>query len=155
MNLKIFFISFLFLACSDRTSLETKNKKLQALNNPKSVQFANGLNLEKGHQIYLYRCASCHQKVGEGVSGVYPPLANSDWLKKDVKTQAISSVKNGKKGVITVNGVNYNGVMPALALSDLEIAQVLTFIYQALNQLPETVTEAEVKSVNSKTFSGK
>lgn len=143
---------FLFISCSKSKNGE-ENLKIKSLepNFKSDIEFT----INKGRQIYFLRCATCHQNEGQGVKGVYPPLSNSDWLKKDVKTQAISSVKNGKKGLITVNGVNYDGVMPSLQLSDLEISQVLTYIYRVLNNSQTTVTEAEVKAVNAKTFSGK
>lgn len=154
MKSKIFSNLFLLLlvSCSKTKNGQDNLKSKSILPNYKSEI---ELDLSKGRQIYLLRCATCHQNEGQGVKGVYPPLSNSDWFKKDVKTQAISSVKNGKKGLITVNGVNYDGVMPALQLSDLEISQVLTYIYRVLNNSQTTVTEAEVRAVKAKTFSGK
>ena len=38
-------------------------------------------------------------------------------------------IRNGKEGELVVNGKSYNQKMPALAISDLEIAEITTYIY--------------------------
>ncbi len=110
--------------------------------------------ITEGQKIYKQKCAVCHNSEGQGDDKNFPPLAGSDWLAKDVKTQAISSIKNGKKGSITVNGVSYNGVMPAMALSDIEITYVLNFIYNSWGNNKTRVSLAEVQAVDETTFSG-
>ncbi len=62
------------------------------------------------------------------------------------KERAIKQVKNGSEGEITVNGEKYTGTMPPQALSNEEIAQVLTYVYTELND-GEPVTVEEVNSV--------
>ncbi|MEM6522979.1 MAG: c-type cytochrome, partial [Bacteroidota bacterium] len=32
---------------------------------------------------YLQHCSSCHQKNGEGLARLYPPLADSDYLENN------------------------------------------------------------------------
>jgi len=61
---------------------------------------------------------------------VFPPLAQSDWLMADLD-RAIKAVSSGLSGEITVNGVKYNSVMPALHLSDDDVAAVLSYIRQS------------------------
>ena len=46
---------------------------------------------------------------GKGVKGIYPPLANSDYLIDINKT--IHSIKYGLKGPIIVKGEKYNFIM--------------------------------------------
>ncbi|MBP9709163.1 MAG: nitrite reductase, copper-containing [Oligoflexales bacterium] len=101
-----------------------------------------------GKVSYDANCAACHQVDGKGVPGAFPPLANSDYLNKDIK-QAISAVKNGLNGPITVNGEKYNSVMPALGLSDEEIANVLTYVYSVWGNSKKVVTPADVKAVEA------
>ncbi len=149
----LIFISVVFLSSCSNKQNEIDNNEIDNIFQPKN-KITTVDQINSGQKIYLQRCATCHQRGGQGIKEIYPPLANSDWLKKDVKIHAISSIKNGKKGLITVNGVNYNGVMPAQMLSDQEIANVLTYIYQSLNGLKATVSESEVQSVNENTFSG-
>lgn len=65
---------------------------------------------------------------GKGLSGAFPPLAKSDYLKRPSK-DLIAVILKGQSGEIKVNGVVYNGMMPAQDyLSDEEIADVLNYI---------------------------
>lgn len=82
-----------------------------------------------GGAIFNAQCAACHQSSGQGLPGVFPPLANSEWVNGSTAV-AIAIVNDGLNGAITVNGGAYNGVMPAFGaqLSAEELAAVLTFI---------------------------
>lgn len=102
--------------------------------------------LRLGKNIYNQSCAACHQADGKGVAGAFPPVAGSDYLNKD-KTRAIGVVKNGLAGEVVVNGQRYNSVMPALGLSDEDIANVLTFVYNSWGNSKKVVTPAEVRAV--------
>lgn len=81
-----------------------------------------------GDAIYEVRCVACHQANGQGLTGVFPPLANSSWVTGDPETP-IRILLLGIQGEIEVQGNVYNNVMPAFAtLSDEEIALVLSHI---------------------------
>jgi nitrite reductase (NO-forming) len=84
--------------------------------------------IEFGRRIYAQNCAACHQPQGEGIVGVFPPLARSDYLNADER-RAIRTVIHGLSGPITVNGVEYSSAMPAQNLSDEDVANVLTYVY--------------------------
>jgi nitrite reductase (NO-forming) len=111
---------------------------------------SKALNLEDqlklGKNVYQQNCAACHQMDGKGIPGAFPPLANSDYFNADWK-RAIDVVKNGKKGAITVNGAPYNGVMPALGMSDEDIANVLTYISHSWGNKKKTFKKSEVNAV--------
>ena len=82
--------------------------------------------LAQGEALYKTHCSACHQPNGEGMKGVFPPLADSDFLTGDRKA-VLAAALFGLSGPITVNGVDYNGVMPSVGyLSDEELAAVLT-----------------------------
>lgn len=81
-----------------------------------------------GKSIYSQTCFACHQANGEGLPNAFPPLAKSDFIKKD-SNNAIDAVLHGKTGEITVNGKKFNGVMPAQTLNDEEVANVLSYVY--------------------------
>ncbi|PJZ82200.1 copper-containing nitrite reductase [Leptospira meyeri] len=100
--------------------------------------------LANGERVYKSVCAACHMKEGQGVVGVFPPLAKSDYLNAD-KTRAIQILKKGLSGPITVNGQKYNNVMPHLELSNEEIASVLSYVYNQWGNKGIMVSEAEVK----------
>lgn len=99
-----------------------------------------------GERVFTQSCAACHQPTGAGVKGAFPPLAKSDFLNAN-KLRAIETVKNGLTGKVTVNGEEYDGVMPALGLSDANIANVLTYIYNSWGNSKKVVTPAEVAAV--------
>jgi nitrite reductase (NO-forming) len=97
-----------------------------------SVAFVQPANLAKsianGKIVYTNNCMNCHMEDGKGLSGAFPPLAKSDYLKRAPK-DLISVILKGQSGEIKVNGVVYNGMMPAQDyLSDEEIADVLNYI---------------------------
>jgi nitrite reductase (NO-forming) len=106
--------------------------------------------IRMGKIVFAQNCAACHQPDGKGIPSAFPPLAGSDFLNAD-KKRAIGIVKNGLAGEITVNGVKFNSVMPAVNLSDEDIANVLTYVYSAWGNSKKVVTPAEVKSVKSGT----
>lgn len=103
-----------------------------------------------GKSVFSTTCFACHQSDGKGIPNVFPPLVNSDWLKKN-RAQAISTVIHGRTGEITVNNQKYVGVMPPQNLNDEQIAAVLTYVYQKFNNVNTTVHPDEVKKIrNSK-----
>ena len=63
-----------------------------------------------GEQVFQQVCVTCHQANGQGMAGVYPPLAGSDWMAKSNET-LIKIVLHGLMGEIEVNGTKYNQVM--------------------------------------------
>lgn len=112
-----------------------------------NVQDALQESIERGETVYEDFCMQCHLPTGEGVAGVYPPLAKADYLLKN-REKAIHSVKYGLKGEITVNGDIYNSVMPSPGLYDDEVADVMNYILHSWgNTSPKMVTEAEVKAI--------
>ncbi|WP_157616904.1 copper-containing nitrite reductase, partial [Rhodanobacter sp. Soil772] len=78
-----------------------------------------------GKQLFTGTCSVCHQANGEGLANVFPPLAKSDYLAADPK-RAMTIVTHGLTGKITVNGHEYDSVMPPMAqLTDDEVANIL------------------------------
>ena len=104
--------------------------------------------MEFGKQTYMQTCFACHQAEGQGVPNAFPPLAKSDYLNADVN-RAIDVVLHGLTGEITVNGEKYNSVMTAQTLTDDEIANVLTYVYNSWDNSKKEVTPAMVKSVRN------
>lgn len=85
----------------------------------------------EGKGLYTAHCANCHQEDGKGVGKLFPPLAQSDYMLEDQKRVACL-IRNGLEGEIVVNGVKYNQPMPSnKQLSDLEIAEIMTYIYNS------------------------
>ena len=93
--------------------------------------------MSRGEAVYYANCVACHLPGGTGLEGAFPPLAGSDYLVGD-PGRVIATILYGNEGPITVNGVQYNGVMPGFAyLSDDEVAAVVTYISRSWgNDLP-------------------
>jgi len=101
--------------------------------------------MEYGKATYMQTCFACHQAEGQGIANAFPPLAKSDYLNENVN-RAIDIILNGKTGEITVNGVTYNSVMTRQDLSDEEIANVLTYVYNSWGNSKKEVTPTMVRS---------
>ena len=95
--------------------------------------------IQFGKQVYDRTCFACHQANGEGIINAFPPLAQSDYLNADTN-RAISTILNGLSGKITVNGLDYDSIMPKLVLTDEEVANVLTYVYNSWNNNKKEIT---------------
>jgi len=81
-----------------------------------------------GKQIYIGKCAACHQATGLGIPGVFPPLAGSEWVVGDEKILTLIML-HGVNGEMEVKGTVYKGAMPAWkSLSDGDLAAVMSYI---------------------------
>lgn len=112
-----------------------------------------------GAQIFARNCAMCHQEKGQGLEGVFPPLAKSDYLmeraqKKDRK-ELVEIIDKGKSGKVVVNGKEYNGVMtPVAGLSNEQVAAVLTYVTNTWGNNAPAFTAAEVNEARKKISGG-
>jgi nitrite reductase (NO-forming) len=104
-----------------------------------------------GEALFAGTCSTCHQADGAGIKGVFPPLAGSDFLNADPE-RAVGVVLGGLSGPVTVNGEDFNSVMPPMSqLNDDEVANILTFVYDAWGNnksviSPETVAKIRAAS---------
>ena len=104
-------------------------------------------SIADGKEIYQDFCLQCHLDTGKGVSGVFPPLAQSDYLLNDINL-SIKGIKYGMSGPITVNGEQYNGVMQNQSLDDVEIADVMNYVSNSWgNKSNEVITPERVASI--------
>jgi nitrite reductase (NO-forming) len=101
--------------------------------------------LQRGKQIYESYCKTCHQANGQGIPGVYPPVAKADFLQD--KKKVIHALVFGLSGPIVVNGKKYNGVMPPAPYNDKDLAAVLTYVYNSFGNPGGVVTPEEVAAV--------
>ena len=100
-----------------------------------------------GKEIYADFCMQCHGANGKGDTKNFPPLDDSDWLKTK-RNQSIAAVKFGQSGEIVVNKIKYNSSMPAMGLTDQEVADVMNYIMTSWsNKQTKVVTEKEVATI--------
>ncbi len=106
-------------------------------------------SMAAGQDVYAGICLACHMQNGEGIAGVFPPLAKSDYMMKDIDRN-IKNLIEGLSGEITVNGSKYNQVMPASGLDDQDIADVLNYVMNSWgNKSDEFVTKQKVSKVRA------
>lgn len=85
----------------------------------------------QGEELYLKRCANCHQADGKGLGLVYPPVDQSDFIDNNLE-KVICLIEYGTSGEMLVNGKPFNKPMPGVpTLTDLEIAEIATFLYNS------------------------
>ncbi len=106
--------------------------------------------LVEGKRLYDVYCSNCHQKNGEGLARLYPPLRNSDYLLPN-KEKVICGIRYGQKGEIIVNGISFNQEMPPIPnITDLEIAEIATFVYTEFADSVQIITINEVRQIMEK-----
>jgi cytochrome c551 len=100
----------------------------------------------QGQVLYEKNCSNCHQKNGKGLGLVYPPLASSDYFEKNFNA-SLCLMKYGKQGEIIVNGKSFNKPMPGVpSLTDLEIAEIATYINNSWGNQNKIVEISQVTS---------
>jgi len=110
--------------------------------------------MAKGKTAYEANCAACHQADGTGLKGAFPPLAGSDYLNKDRKT-VMSAALFGLSGPITVNGQDYNGVMPSMGhLPDEDLAAALSYVFGSWGNSQSAVSTDEVAALRAELGKG-
>lgn len=105
--------------------------------------------VKAGQVLFSGTCSVCHQSNGEGLAGVFPPLAKSDFLAADPK-RALSIVLHGLSGKVKVNGKDYDSVMPPMSqLNDDEVANIITYVLNSWSNPGGRVSAAEVKAARA------
>jgi mono/diheme cytochrome c family protein len=125
------------LACS-----QNKNENSITSDSPKFTQYYN-----QGKELYEKNCGNRHQKNGTGLARLYPPLNKSDFV-DNRQDDVICLIRNGKKGELTVNGIQFNQPMRGIpTLTDLEIAEIATYLYNSFGRSHGIVEVQKVTSV--------
>lgn len=103
----------------------------------------------QGRILYKKHCIGCHQDDGDGMAQLIPPLAGADYLKN--KEQVICVIRHGQQGPVVVNGIEFNGNMPASPqLRPLEVAEIATYILNAWGNHGSFVHVQEAEAVLQK-----
>jgi cytochrome c551 len=120
VRLSILSLLTIAFCCTSTTSDVKKPKDTSA----KFMQYYN-----RGEELYERNCSNCHQKSGTGLGRLFPPLNKSDYLDNNLDN-VLCLMRHGKSGELIVNGKSFNKEMKGIAtLSDLEIAEIATYIY--------------------------
>jgi mono/diheme cytochrome c family protein len=107
-----------------------------------------------GAGTFNQKCAACHQGSGKGMPGIYPPLAGSEFAQNADISIPIRIVLHGYQGKIQRAGKEYNGVMTPWkdALSDQEIADVITTVRSSWGNNAPAIDPKDVAAIRAKTL---
>jgi len=105
----------------------------------------------KARDLYIAHCSACHQRNGDGLTGVFPPLKGSAVVNRDDAAKHIDLVLNGMQGA-RVSGVIYAGAMPPFAgtLNDADIADIINYERRSWGNHGQPVTAAQVAAERAK-----
>ncbi len=111
-----------------------------------------------GKKLYTSVCVACHQVGGNGLAGLYPPLAGSEWVTGS-EERLIRILLHGLKGPVEVAGVTYPGTIPMPAFgagtsynwSDDKIAYVLTYIRAEWGNTAGEISVEQVTAIREAT----
>ena len=108
-------------------------------------------SIERGQKVYASTCLACHQADGDGVPRMNPTLMKTKWVMGDKKALAKIVLNGLAGGEIEIDGDSYQNPMPAQAsvLTDLQIADVLTYVRNSFGNKASLVTPAEVKAARA------
>ncbi|HZP65005.1 MAG TPA: copper-containing nitrite reductase [Rudaea sp.] len=105
--------------------------------------------IKAGQALFSGTCSVCHQANGDGLPGVFPPLAKSSLIAEDPK-RPIRILLRGLTGKVTVNGKDYNSVMPPMAqLNDDEVANIITYVLNSWGNPGGRVLADEVRKARA------
>jgi mono/diheme cytochrome c family protein len=107
--------------------------------------------LARGKQVYDQVCGLCHGVDGLGKPGQAPPLAGSEFVNAKGMQRLVHIPLTGVAGDIKVEGKDWNMSMAAMgaALSDSDLASVLSYIRNSWGNKAEAVTADDVKQVRA------
>jgi nitrite reductase (NO-forming) len=105
--------------------------------------------IDAGKALFAGTCSTCHQPEGQGMEGVFPPLAKSDYIAADPK-RVPNAILHGLVGPVTVNGKDYNSNMPPMSqLTDDEVANISTYVLNSWGNPGGRVTKDEAAAIRA------
>jgi mono/diheme cytochrome c family protein len=103
--------------------------------------------VEAGEKVYNLYCSTCHQRDGRGDGNRFPPISESKMVNGRNKA-LIELILRGMDGPVIIQGLAYNGVMPAHDfLSNAEVAALLTFVRKNFGNNSQSISANEVEKV--------
>lgn len=109
--------------------------------------------LKAGEEVYLTMCVACHQQNGQGLAGLFPPLAGSEWVNANQPDRIVRIVLHGLQGEIDVLGQTYNNVMTPWKdlLTDQQIADAISYIRNSWDNSASGVSASKVTEIRQAT----
>ncbi len=107
--------------------------------------------MAQGKTAYGSICAACHGDDGMGKPGQAPPLAGSEWVKAAGYKRLEEIPQLGLNGSVHVLGQEWNLSMAPMgaALSDADLAAVLTYIRNSWGNKGSAVDDSDIKTMRA------
>lgn len=99
-------------------------------------------SVKRGKTIYETSCITCHMADGKGLEGVYPPLVKSNMADKN---RLIKVIVQGMRGPSKVNGVDYNGEMAGIVLTNEQAADVANYVRNSWGNKAPAILPSQVQ----------
>ena len=80
-----------------------------------------------GQRIYKEQCSNCHGADGIGFRGLFPNINRPELYEKDLN-ELICLISQGSRGVDSRKNNVVGPPMPAIQLSKLELAELVTYL---------------------------
>ncbi|MGV7242909.1 c-type cytochrome [Caballeronia sp. M23-90] len=148
--------SLQYMTDADISAMTTYLKSIpQKKEAPETMQFETsekfgGELLVQGKKIYTENCAKCHAENGLGKPPAYPPLANNQSIQMQSAVNPIRMTLNGGYPPSTEGNPHPYGMPPfAQALSDTEVAAVVTYIRMSWGNHGTPVSPQQVSNLRS------
>ncbi|KMY85469.1 putative diheme cytochrome c-553 [Candidatus Paraburkholderia calva] len=130
-------------------SIPQKKEAPESLQLETSEKFGGEL-LTMGKKVYTENCAKCHAENGLGKPPAYPPLANNQSIQMPSAVNPIRMTLNGGYPPSTESNPMPHGMPPfAQALSDTEVAAVVTYIRMSWGNYGTPVSPQQVSNLRS------
>jgi len=145
------FLNMKLQGAARRKNYKTESRKFKDRDFSRAYALGERVFYEEGS------CYACHRDHGEGVTRMYPPLADSEWVSGD-KDRLIKLTLHGIWGKLRVRGEIFEprgGVPPMTAIgnffSDAEVAGVLTYVRNSWGNDGSRILPEDVKRVREQT----
>ncbi len=99
-------------------------------------------SVKRGKTIYETSCITCHMADGKGLEGVFPPLVKSNMADKN---RLIKVIVQGMRGPSKVNGVDYNGEMAGIVLTNEQAADVANYVRNSWGNKAPAILPSQVQ----------
>ena len=105
----------------------------------------------QGKKVYETVCGICHGNDGMGKPNMAPPLAGSEWVNASGFHRLAQIPLEGLNGNLQVEGKDWNLNMAPMgaALSDADLAAVLTYIRSSWGNKAGAVSADDVKAIRA------
>ncbi|WP_426690032.1 c-type cytochrome [Rhodanobacter ginsengiterrae] len=139
-----------YLSEPDRRAIAVYLKSFNKTDS-KDVAAADKDALQAGSAVYTDNCEACHLRGGKGEAQAFPPLKDSSAVQAEQPDTLIAVILEG--GQLPATKHDQTGLaMPAFRerLSDVDVANVATYIRNAWGNRGSGVSESRVRSLRGK-----